>query len=522
VTGGSGLRRRAVRGAGVTVLSQGVTFAVQMVATVVLARLLAPADFGVVTMVTTFSVLLVSCGHVGFPDAVLQREDIDHRLASNLFWMNVGLGLLLTIGFAATGSLLAKFYGDARLGHIAAIISLTILFDSTSVLHLALLKRGMCFAAVSANEIVSRMASVAVSTCMGYAGFGYWSLVAGVVAYPVSLTIGAWSRCRWVPGGPGRVAGTGSVVRFAAHVFARYSIGYITQNTDNLLVGWRFGPGALGVYKKAYDLFVLPFALLTIYPVAVSTLSRLNRDRDQYTRYLLGGITVLALVGMGMGGILTLSGRDLVRLMLGEKWEEAGRIFTLFGPGVGVMLIYSTYGMIHLSIGTTGRFFRWGMVEFAVTVLLFFLTLRWGPRGVAAAWTVSYWVLLAPAFWYAGRPIQLRVSVVLGAVWRYILASALAGFTSALIIGAFPSLARASDPVNVVIRVVVTLIIFGCLYVAAVILLHRSSDPLRRLAGVLREMVPLAASERKSAGINMVGDADSAGALPSTSTHSVS
>jgi PST family polysaccharide transporter len=98
-----GLRRAAVRGASVTVFAQGVSFVVQMVATVVLARLLTPADFGVVTMVTTFSLLLSSFGLNGFTEAILQREEITHSLASNLFWINFGVAVLLAAAFAALG-----------------------------------------------------------------------------------------------------------------------------------------------------------------------------------------------------------------------------------------------------------------------------------------------------------------------------------------------------------------------------------------------------------------------------------
>src|SRR5205823_5092211 len=117
---GGKLRRLAVRSAGVTILSQGLAFAVQIISTAVLARLLTPADFGVVTMVTTFSLLLMSFGLNGFPEAVVQREEIDHYLVSNLFWINVGMGLLLSICFAATGWLLARFYGDVRVAQVAA------------------------------------------------------------------------------------------------------------------------------------------------------------------------------------------------------------------------------------------------------------------------------------------------------------------------------------------------------------------------------------------------------------------
>src|ERR1017187_1447973 len=94
----SELRGLAVRGAGVTLLSQGSGLAGQVIAAVALARLLTPADFGVVAMVTTFSLLLVNFGLNGFAEAVLQREEINDAVASNLFWINLGAGILLTFG----------------------------------------------------------------------------------------------------------------------------------------------------------------------------------------------------------------------------------------------------------------------------------------------------------------------------------------------------------------------------------------------------------------------------------------
>jgi len=490
LTEASGLRQAAVRSVGVTVFAQVSAFAIQMIATVVLARLLTPADFGVVTMVTTFSLLLASCGQVGFPDAVLQRDKMNHFLASNLFWINIGLALFLTTAFAASASLLARFYGDPRVARIAIAASLTIFITSTSVLHLALLKRGMRFSAVSANDIVARTVSVAVSVLLAWLGWGYWALVAGMIAQPLTISIGAWLLCQWVPGLPRRVEGTAAMVRYARNVSGRWSVGYFTENMDNLLVGWRFGSGSLGFYKKAYDLFSLPFSLLTVYPVAVSTLSRLNRDTVQYKRYFLGGLSILAMIGMGLGAILTLVGKDLVRLILGPRWDMAGHIFTFFGLGIGIMLIHSTHGMIHLSLGTTGRFFRWGIIEAAVTCLMFFLGLPWGPVGVALAWTAASWLLVMPAFWYAGRPIQLGVAPILSAIWKYVLASLLAGCACAGIMREIPSLVAAPGAAGALARIVATSLLFSALYIGAVIVLHRGCAPLYQLGRILREMSP--------------------------------
>jgi len=479
------------------VFAHGLGFAVQMVATVMLARLLSPADFGLVTMVTTFSLLLANVGLIGFPEAVLQRDELDHFLASNLFWINLGVGLLLTLAFAASGSLLAHFYGDPRLANIATGISPMIFLSCVSVIHLSLLKRAMRFSAVSANDFISRLASVIISIVLGVAGWGYWALVLGLLAQPFTCSLGAWILCPWVPSIPRRTTGTRSMVRFAAHVYGSSVIDYCTHNMDYLLVGWKFGSGALGYYKKAYELFVLPAnQLLSAFPVAISTLSSLKDNRGQYERYLLRGISVLAFVGMGVGACLTVLGTALVRMLLGPRWEETGRIFTIFGPGIGIMLIYRTQRMVHLSLGTTSRFFRWVLIEFTVTVLLFFLTLPWGGAGVAAAWTLSSWILVFPAFWYAGKPICLRITSIADVIWKYVVASLFAGCVSATVIGKIASLLSPSGSLAA-LQVLIGCLTFGALYLGAIVVLYGGYTPLREITDILRDMIPSRSSAEK-------------------------
>jgi PST family polysaccharide transporter len=486
------LRSRAIRGAGVTIASQGAAFAVQVIATLTLARLLTPNDFGVVTMVTTFSLLLMSFGLNGFTEAVMQREDINHYLASNIFWISVAAGVALAILFILAGPLIAKFYGNPNVVGVSIGMSATILFSSFSVMHLALLKRAMRFSEVSINEIVAKIVSVCVSILLALRGWGYWALVMGAIAMPLSMTIGAWLLCRWTPSFPRREGGTGSIIRYAVHIYGRFTVNYSGRNMDNLLVGWRFGSVSLGLYKKAYDLFLLPASqlLAPLTNVAVSALSRLNKDRYRYERYFLAALSAIAFVGMGLGADLTLVGNDIILFMLGPKWSDAGRIFTFFGPGVGIMLVYGTHGWIHLSIGTPARWFRWVAVEFSVTGLLFILGLHWGAAGIAAAWTASFWLLTIPAFWYAGRPINFRAEPVIGAVWKYVVASVLAGGLAALVIREFPVFPTLSGARGAASRIAANSLTFTVLYLGTVILLHAGLGPLKGFVALLKEMMP--------------------------------
>lgn len=489
---GDALRQAAVRSVGVTLLSGSFGLTIQIVAAVVLARLLTARDFGLVTMVTTFSLLLVNFGLNGITEAVVQRDTIDHQIASNLFWINVAGSLVLAFGFVGAGPLLQRLYKDPLIPGVAEGVAVTIFFTGLSVVHLSLLKRAMRFSAVSMNDIVSRLVSVLTSIALALAGFGYWSLVAGLVAQSVSVCVGSWAMCHWMPSLPRRRLGTGAMVTFAASTYARFSTNYFTNNLDNFLVGWRLGSIKLGFYKKAYDLFALPnYQLLSgLTIVAVSALSRLRSDLVQYRRYLLGAIGVAAFVGMGLGADLTLVGKDLIFLLLGPKWQESGRLFTLFGPGIGIMMLYSIHIWIHLSIGRADRLFRWGLIDLAVTTLFLVVGLHWGTDGIAIGWVAAYWVLAFPALWYAGRPIKLDISPVIATVWRYIVASLVALGISAWVLSVVPSSMEAQTTwLAAAVRVAVLTTGFAVLYLSAVVCLHWGVAPIKQFTSLVREML---------------------------------
>ncbi|MGH7089148.1 MAG: oligosaccharide flippase family protein, partial [Stellaceae bacterium] len=258
-----GLRRAAVRGAGATVFAAGISFAVQLGAMVVLARLLTPADFGIVAMVTTFSLLLESFGIAGFTEAILQREDVTHGLAGNLFWINLGVVVTLAAGLAGAGGLLAHFYHDPVVRGAAEGMAGVVVLGGAAALPLALLERGMRFGTVSAINVSARVAQAAVSIALALAGWGFWALVAGYYAHRATRAAGAFGACRWLPCPPRRAPGTRDSLAFGVKIYGRYALNYGANNTDNLLVGWRFNASALGFYKKAYDIFVLSASQLT-------------------------------------------------------------------------------------------------------------------------------------------------------------------------------------------------------------------------------------------------------------------
>ncbi len=493
-TEGDEIRGQALRGAAATVSASVLSLVAQSVSTVILARLLTPDDFGLVAMVTTFSLLVSNFGLNGFTEAVIQCEEIDHQTASNLFWINSSAGLVLGIVFAAAGSLLAWFYGNPLVVHVAEGLSVGIVIAAVSVIHLALIKRAMYFSTSSANVVVGRAINTVASIVLALNGWSYWALVAGSVAQQLSVTLGAWWLCPWMPSLPRRTGKTGTMVRFAAKVYGQYSLSYSSANIDNLLIGWRFNAVALGFYKKAYDLFALSAGQITspLHNVALAALSRLNHDHDhdRFRRYFASSLGMIAFLGMAVGANFILTGKDVVRLVLGPQWSESGRLFELLAPGIGALLLHGTIGWIHLSTGRPERWLRWSIAALAVTVCLFLLALRWGPEGIATAWSVSYWALLIPGFWYAGKPIGFGVSALIGAVWRYVVGALISGMATAAIIRFTPFWNTASSAGAALEAIVGISALFLTLYLSMVVVLHGGLAPVRQLARLLRELSP--------------------------------
>jgi O-antigen/teichoic acid export membrane protein len=157
------LKGRSVRGGMLTLTSQGVQFVMQSVSTIVLARLLTPADFGLVAMVTAITGLGQAFADLGLSEATIQRPEISHDQVSTLFWINVAIGLGLTALTSALAPVLAWFYREPRLIHITFLVSLTFLIGGLRVQHDALLRRQMRFSALAVRDIASYLVAVPVA-----------------------------------------------------------------------------------------------------------------------------------------------------------------------------------------------------------------------------------------------------------------------------------------------------------------------------------------------------------------------
>jgi PST family polysaccharide transporter len=416
----SDLVGRSVRGGAVTLASQGVKFVLQVGSTMVLARLLTPADFGLIAMVSAVTGFVALFRDLGLSMATLQRAEITHAQVSTLFWINVALSVLLSLVVACLAPVVAWAYGEPRLALITVALASTFVFGGLAAQHQALLRRQMRFGALALIEIVPMAVGIAMAVLLALSGAGYWALVGMAATTAAATAAAAWAASRWRPGKPSWSRDVREMIAFGGNLTGFHFTNYFGRNADQALIGWSAGPGPVGLYSKAYGLLMMPLVQILgpMGSVALPVLSRLQGQPEEFRRYYLRAIQLLAYGTLPLITLMGVTSAEIVHFLLGPQWAEAGRIFTLLAIAALFQPIFATAGWIHTSLGRTDRLLRWGLMSDPLYVLSFVVGLPWGPTGVALSYAICVNLLFLPGMAYAFKPSAVRLRDFLSAIWR--------------------------------------------------------------------------------------------------------
>ncbi len=405
------LKGRSVRGGLLTLTSQGTQFVIQSIATVALARLLTPAEFGLVAMVTAITVLAQGFADLGLSEATIQRQEITHDQVSTLFWINAAIGLGLTLITASLAPLLARFYREPRLIHITLLMSLTFLIGGLRVQPDALLKRQMRFASLAIRDVASFVVAVPVAIAMAWRGFGYWAIVALPLTLNSIQMVVSWLMVDWRPGLPRRDANVGSMVVFGGNVAASYLIFNLNRNADNVLIGWYSGTVPLGLYSRAYNLLMLPVRQLSgpTASVAIPAFSKLQSDPERFARYYLRTINLIIWISALIFGFLFVAAEPVIVVLLGKQWREAAPVFQILAVSAfGQLFLESTIWLL-VSRGKSERLFKLLLCISPIVLASFVIGLPFGIKGVALSGSLVLLAILPWILKFAFRDTNLTL-----------------------------------------------------------------------------------------------------------------
>jgi PST family polysaccharide transporter len=410
----------------------------------VLARLLDPKDFGLVSMVTAFTGILILFRDFGLSSAAIQHPTVTEEQISTLFWINILLGTLLALVGVAMAPVIAAFYDEPQLFGVTAVLGMGFLFNAAGVQHSALLQRQMRFTALAVISVISLMVSALIAVGAAKAGYGYWALVAMSVTSPLIATLGFWLTTGWVPGMPYRVAAIRSMMRFGGTLTLNGLLAYFAYNAEKVMIGRFWGADAIGIYGRAYQLVSIPTDNLTsaVGEVAFSALSRLQDDPIRLRSYFLKGFSLVLGMTLPITIACALFADDLVVLLLGPKWKDAATIVRLLAPTIAIFAIINPLGWLVYSLGLVARCVKIALVFAPLMITGCLIALPYGPKGVAFAYSavMTLWVIPHILWCVYGTAISPR-DIFLAAS-RPLAAGILAGglaFGAQLVCGQFVS-----------------------------------------------------------------------------------
>lgn len=405
------LKTKTLKGIGWVSLAQIITQIIQFIVSAILARLLFPKDFGMIAMIIVFSNFLNVFQGLGIGSAIVQKKDLTKEHIDSIFWITIGLGLLLTILMVGFSPLIAYFYKQPQLTKLSMLLGTTFFIASFGIVPRSLLQKEMEFKTLSLiNIIVVSLAGI-FAIFLAFNGLGVWSLVHRQI---VSVTLGTILLVtikKWRPRFSFRWKKTREMFKFGINLTGASFTNYFKRNLDNLLIGKFLGAQPLGYYNFSYNIMLYPVRQISgvlsqvFFPALSSIQDNLSRIREVYTKanFFISVITFPLMIG------LFVLAPEFVRTIFGAKWINAIpiiRILSLIGLEQS---IGTTVGWVYLSTGRTDIMFKWNIFSLVVVAAAFVIGLHWGIVGVAFAYFMAIICLMVPGFYMALRLINMNI-----------------------------------------------------------------------------------------------------------------
>lgn len=409
------LRKRTIQGLTWSGAAQFFSQMISFIITVFLARLLDPQEFGLITMITIFTGFAGLCMELGLGAAIIQKNDIEQRHLSSIFWINIFMGLVLSLVIACAGPGIARFYNEPILQPLTLLISVNFFIGSLGVVQMALLNKELAFQRLAVIQIISLLGAGTVGILLARAGYGAWSLAWQSTALTSMTMILLWFTGTWRPRWEFDFTAVRELTGFGANLLGHKMLNYWMSNLDNFLIGRYIGSASLGIYSRAYQLMLLPMNQVSsvITRVMFPVLSSIHEDKKRIKQIYLKAIGQIALVTFPLMLGLLVTAPSFVPVVFGPKWNAIVPVLQVFCI-VGLShSILTTTGWIYMSQGRTDWMFKWGIYASVVKGLGIITGLKWGILGVAIGYTaVNLIFLLYPGFAIPGRLIGMTWSDV--------------------------------------------------------------------------------------------------------------
>lgn len=381
----------------------------QIAQVAVLARLLAPEDYGLMAMVSVVLGFASIFADMGVNSAYVQRQDVTAEQRSSLFWLNVGMSGALTLLMLVFSPLIARFFGDDRLTPLLMLAASTFVVSALGQQVRMTAEKALDFRPVVLLEVASALIGFAAAVTAAFAGWGVYALILGGILGAVSGTVLAWLFLArgWRPLWRFRLADVHSYLGFGGALVANNIVNEINRGIDLMLGGRMLGAAALGLYSLPRQIvfqiqgMVNPIITRVGFPLIAQVQADIPRVRAIYLKTL--NMTAATNAPLYVG--IAFFAPEVVRIVLGDKWLVAADLLRLLAVWGGLRSTVNPIGSLLLGMGRADLSLKWNAGMLFVVPPVLWIGSQFGTIGMAWALLIFQMVIFVPGWYVMVRPL---------------------------------------------------------------------------------------------------------------------
>lgn len=397
------LKKQLFSGIAYTALEKYSNIAVQLAITAVLARLLPPADFGVVAVATVIITFFALFTDMGISTAIVQNKALTEKDISNIFSFTLWSGIILAGLFFASSWFIGNYYKSNTLIVICQLLSLNLFTSSITIVPNALFYKHKDFKYIALRGLTIQISCGILGVTAALLGAGLYALVippilSGILMFAISV--------KRYPQSPQLTWGLVSIRKifsYSAYQFMFNVTNYFSRNLDKLVIGKKLGMNQLGYYQKSYSLMMLPLQNITavITPVIHPIFSDFQNDINKLASGYEKIIHLLAFIGLPLTVGLFFTAKELTLIFFGPQWMPSVPVFKILAISAGVQVILSSSGSIFQASGDTKSLFVCGLFSSILNVsgILFGVFYFKSVEGVAYCISTTFAINFMQCYW---------------------------------------------------------------------------------------------------------------------------
>lgn len=358
---------------------------VQFIVQILLARLLLPEDYGIISLITIFIAVANVFVESGFNTALIQKKDSDEIDFSSVFYLSLCISTIIYILIFILSPFISKFYNEPQLTVVLRVLAITLFFGVFNSIQNTVIAKQMQFKKLFFSGLGASLISGIIGVILAYMKFGVWALVFQQILSQVSTTIILWFTVKWRPKLVFSMNRVKILFYYGSKLLVSSLIDTIYNNLTNLVIGKFYTPQVLAMYNRGQQFPNLIVSNIngSIQSVMLPTLSSEQDNKEKIKSMVRRSIVTSSFIIFPIMIGLAAIAEPVVRLLLTDKWLPCVPFLQIFCFIYVLMPIHATNLQAINAIGRSDIFLKLEIYKKVIGVIILIITLPYGAYAIA-------------------------------------------------------------------------------------------------------------------------------------------